>query len=343
MFRAAACPPRPPPACPPACALPAAALPVRPRRLLPRRPRPRPPAPAARALDRRVEDVRLAPVHVDRDAPERALGDAALEARPRLAAVGRLEDAAAGPAAVHAAGRAPALIHRRVQDLAVGRVHHDVVGAGVVVALQHLLPGLAAVERPVHAALAAGAPQAAGGRHEHDVVVARVDGDAVDVAGGAETHVGVGLAAVGRLVDAVAPRRALAVVRLARAHPDEVRVALRDGHVADRHEPLVLELRLERRAVVPGLPHAAVRRRHVVDGGIRLVDGDVRDAARHRRRPDRAEVKRIERTAGRCRGRRRCGLVRSSDRHGAGHHDRERQRDAEETSVLHATASRSNG
>ena len=61
----------------------------------------------------------LAAVDVDGDAPERALGQAALEAGPRVAAVGRLEDAAAGAAAVHAARRSPALIHRRVEDLAV--------------------------------------------------------------------------------------------------------------------------------------------------------------------------------------------------------------------------------
>ena len=105
-------------------------------------------APAAnprlhRALDRRVEDARLALVDVHRDTPERALGDAALEARPGLAAVGRLEEAAAGPAAVHAAGRPPALIHRRVHDLAVGRVHDDVVGPrAVVVVFTSLLGGV---------------------------------------------------------------------------------------------------------------------------------------------------------------------------------------------------------
>ena len=117
----------------------------------------------------------------------------------------------------------------------------------------------AAVDGLVDASIAAGSPQAAGCGHEHDLVVLRIDDDAIDVARGAETHVGVGLAAVGRLVDAVAPRRALAVVRLAGADPDEIGIGLRDRHVADRHQALVLELRLERRAVVRGFPHAAVR------------------------------------------------------------------------------------
>ena len=46
--------------------------------------------------------------------------------------------------------------------------------------------------------------------------------------------------------------------------------------------PFVLELRRERRAVVRRLPHAAVRGADVEDRRIRLVHGDVRDAARHR-------------------------------------------------------------
>ena len=106
---------------------------------------------------------------------------------------------------------------------------------------------------------------------------------------------GVRLAAVGRLVDAVAPRRALAVVRLAGADPDEIGIALRDRDVADRHQPLVLELGLERGAVVDGLPHAAVRRADVEDRRVGLVDRQVRDAPRHRGRPERPEMQRFER------------------------------------------------
>ena len=96
-----------------------------------------------------------------------------------------------------------------------------------VVDLQHLLPGRAAVGRLVDAALAAGPEERAGRRDEHDVVVDRIDDDAVDVPRLAQPHVAPRLAAVGRLVDAVAPRRALAVVRFAGADPDEVGILLR--------------------------------------------------------------------------------------------------------------------
>src|SRR5262249_17863090 len=101
-------------------------------------------APGRGPLDERIQDVGTLPVDVEPDPPERTTREAvALEPRPVLAAVGRLPDAAARPSAVHAARRAPPLIRGRVENLAVGRIHHQVVRAGVVVDLQHLLPGLA--------------------------------------------------------------------------------------------------------------------------------------------------------------------------------------------------------
>jgi len=134
-----------------------------------------------RPFDQRVEDAGALAVHVDADAAERTVGNAGLQSRPRFSGVSRFPETAAGAAAVHAAHGAPALIHRRVENPVVRRIHHEIVGSGVVVNLQDLLPGLAAVDRLVHAALAAGTPEAARGGDEDNVVVARIDHDAVDV------------------------------------------------------------------------------------------------------------------------------------------------------------------
>src|SRR4029079_9912840 len=212
-----------------------------------------------RAFDRRIKNVGALAIDVEADAAERSFGQAGLQPRPRVAAVGGLPDAAARTDAVHAARGAPPLIRGGVQDAVVGRVDDQVVGAGVVVDLQRLLPRLAAVGGLEDAALAAGAEQRPGRRHPDDVVVARVDDDAVDVLRRLEADVAVGLAAVRGLVDGVAPRRALSGARLAGADVDEIGVVLRHGDVADRHQAHVLELRLERGAAVDGLPHAAVR------------------------------------------------------------------------------------
>ena len=147
---------------------------------------------------------------------------------------------------------------------------------------------------------------------------------------------GIGPAAVNRLVDAVAPRRALAVVRLAGADPDEVGVALRHRDVADRHQSLALELRLERRAVVDRLPHPAVRGADVEDGRVRFVHGQVGDAAGHRGRTDRTEMQRVERPARRGRRRRLLG---ASDERLAGHRQHECHTKPDERNCFIRTAS----
>ena len=72
-----------------------------------------------------------------------------------------------------------------------------------------------------------------------------------------QAHVRPGLAAVGRLVDAVADRDAVARPRLAGADPDRLRVGRIDGDGADRLHRLLVEHRLERGAAVDRLPHAA--------------------------------------------------------------------------------------
>ena len=86
----------------------------------------------------------------------------------------------------------------------------------------------------------------------------------------------------------------LAVVRLAGADPDDVGIRLRDGDVADREQPLVLEQRRERRAIARRLPHAAVRRADVPDRRVLFVDGEIGDAPRHGGRTDRSEVQLLE-------------------------------------------------
>src|SRR5262249_47054709 len=156
--------------------------------------------------------------------------------------ISRFPDPALWTAAVHAALGPPPLISCRVEDLMIGRIHHQIIPAGVIVDLQYLLPRSAAIAGLVDTSLAARTPEATRNRDKDDILVPRIDGDAADVAGGAEAHVCITLSAVHRFVDAVAPRCALAIVRLACADPHKVRVALRDGEIADRHQPLILHL-----------------------------------------------------------------------------------------------------
>ena len=190
--------------------------------------------------------------------------------RPGLPAVGRLVDAAAG-AGLEQLPRPPLhLVHRRVERVGLAPVDDEVDRAGLVVDVEHLLPGLAAVDRLEDAALLVGRPQVAHGRDVDDVGVRRVDDDPRDVLRVGEPHVLPGLAGVGRLVDAVARVGDADARRVAGADPDDVLVGRGDGHAPDAGHVLPVEHRLERRAVVRRLPQAAVADRDVEGVEVRL-------------------------------------------------------------------------
>ena len=69
----------------------------------------------------------------------------------------------------------------------------------------------------------------------------------------------------------------------------DVRIRRMDRDVADRRGAVGLEHRLERRAVVLGLEHAADRVADVDDARIAFGHGDVVDASAHAGRTDRSE------------------------------------------------------
>ena len=145
---------------------------------------------------------------------------------------------------------------------------------------QHLLPALAAVLRPEHAALRVRAVRMPDGRDVHDVRIRRVNADAPDLAAVGQADVRPGLAGVGRLVDPVARRQVAAQARLAHADVDDVRIRLRDGDRADRSGPeeAVRDVAPGHAGVV-GLPDAAAGRAHVVDERLAGDAGDRRHAA----------------------------------------------------------------
>src|SRR6185312_9030687 len=99
----------------------------------------------------------------------------------------------------------------------------------------------------------------------HDVGVARVDDDLADVLGLLEPHALPRLASVDRLVDAVTEVGGPLRVVLARAEPEDVGVLRIDDDAAAVEGAAVVEDRRPRDAAVDRLPHAAERRRDVID------------------------------------------------------------------------------
>ena len=197
------------------------------------------------------------------DPPLVAFGQADGQLPPTLAAVDGLVDSAARSAAHEPPRPTTALIGRRVQHRRVGRVHGQIDHARVVVHEQHLAPAHAPVGGLEDAPFRVGAEQVSHRGHPHHVRVGGVHHDAPHVARLLEPGQAPALAPVGGVVDALAPRRAVAVVGLARAHPDLQGVRRRQGQVAHGLVGRVVEDRRPGGAVVVALPHAARRRAHV--------------------------------------------------------------------------------
>ena len=227
-------------------------------------------APGADVLDERVDELRVRR-RVMRPRPGPTVLRQALAVRRRRApstcsAVVALGEAAARRlvGAVAAGAKLTALAaevpHAGEQMFRVRRIHRDRRAAGREVrALEDQRPGLAAVGRLVDAAVRRVAPQLARRAGVDGVAVLRDRRRCSRCARVRQAHVGPGLAAVGRFVDAVADRDGVARPALAGADPDHLRVGRIERDRADRLHRLLVEHRLEGRAAVDRLPHAAGR------------------------------------------------------------------------------------
>ena len=146
----------------------------------------------------------------------------------------------------------------------------------------------AAVGGAIQPSVGAIAPELAGDAGVHHVPVLRAHDDACNAFAVREPDVGPVLAAVGRFIDAVADRHAVARPTLAGADPNRVGVRRIQRDRADRLNRFLVEDGLERGAAVGRLPDSA-------GGGadeqrdlavLFVTPGDGRDAARHRCRAD---------------------------------------------------------
>src|SRR6185437_4474503 len=226
---------------------------------------------AVLVLDEREDAIRID--GRDRDA------DLAVDARrqtfgvgdfgPGLAAVGRLVQSAARAAARHSPFVAIGLPERGVHDIRIGAVDLDVGGAGLVILVEDLAPGLSAVGALEHAALGARRAELPEVGEEDDVGVGGVDSDVRNGIRALEPDVRPGLAGVGRLVDAVARLDVAANLGLAHADVNDVRIALRHGDRADRRAPdLPVGDVGPALTAVGRLPQAATRGAEIADLGL---------------------------------------------------------------------------
>src|ERR1700722_6368009 len=83
-----------------------------------------------------------------------------------------------------------------------------------------------------------------------------------------QAHIGPRLSAIHRFVDAVAPRRALAIVAFSGSHPDNIRFRLRYGYVADGGNPLIVKHRRPGNSPVDTFKNSAAGGSRVDDVGV---------------------------------------------------------------------------
>ena len=236
----------------------------------------------------RVGHVRVRARDRDADPPQLARRQAVLrpQALPACAPVVGDEESAPRSARTEEPRPAPKRPHRRKELVGVRRVHHQVPDPRALVHVQHALPALAAVGGLVDAALLPVAPRRPHGADVHRARVVGVHDDAVDALRPFQPHVPPGVAPVEAPVDAVADARRVARVPFPGSRPHHVRVRGRDRHCADPQHRLLVEHRAPGEPSVAGPPHAAGGRAHVDRRRVLEVDGHVRDAPAHARRPD---------------------------------------------------------
>src|SRR5262249_3808209 len=110
------------------------------------------------------------------------------------------------------------------ERLGIAGTDPHVDDAGPLIDGQDVFPRLSAVGGLVEAALPAWPVEPAQGPDVDDVRIGRMDGDAADLVTLLEAHVLPGLAAINRLVDAIAVGHRVARVVLTCADPDDVLV-----------------------------------------------------------------------------------------------------------------------
>jgi hypothetical protein len=133
------------------------------------------------------------------------------------------------------------LPQRSEENVGIAWIKSDIDAARVLVLVEDLVPGLAAVEGAENAAFRVRAVGMAERGDERDIRITRIDDDFADGAGVAQADVLPGFAAVQCLVDAVALRDVAAEAGFTRSDVQNVWIGNRYGEASNGGRAFLVE------------------------------------------------------------------------------------------------------
>ncbi len=236
-----------------------------------------------------IHDVGIDRGDVHADPPHIASGQPRSELVPRFTAVDRLVDGCFRTAPDLGEDMPSALLRRSIKHIGIARIEDHVVHPGIFTDLQDLFPGLSPVGRLVQPAVTARTPDRTFCGHIDHVGIPGIDQHFPDLPRVFQPHVLPALSPVDALINAIPVAERPLVVVFARTHPHHVGVVRIDHHTGDGINPVIIEYRLERGAVVHGLPYMAGSHRYKPFAVVGRIDCEIGNAPGCKCRSDAAE------------------------------------------------------
>src|SRR5208337_8096 len=216
-----------------------------------------------------------------------------LQSFPCRTAVRRAIDAAARPTAGQGPRSPPRLPQRGKQNVGILRIENYIDRPCVLVFVENLVPGLAAVggsENPPFRVRTKGMTQR---RHKNYIGIARVHDHFADGARIFQANGLPGFSRIHRLPDAIALRNISANAGFASPYINDVRVGDGNGNTADRRRSILVKNRRPGVGTVGGFPHAATSRTEIVGRRVAGNSG-CRQRAATTKRTDRTVLHSLE-------------------------------------------------
>src|SRR4029453_10488398 len=131
-------------------------------------------------FDNRINDVGTCGRHRQCDTAQFGIGQTFAQFLPGLSAISTLVKPASRSSRSKEIRRTPKLPHTGINDVRFLRIDRDIGAASILVDVQDLLPGLAAVSSLEHTALLIAVPEMTRSSHVNDIGVFGIDYDASD-------------------------------------------------------------------------------------------------------------------------------------------------------------------